>query len=75
MTQTEKSTPGVADRGHHEAITTTTSGSESTSMDTLRNLDELVAGMRELSATVAVVVDRLDRIENKLDDLTGVSEQ
>lgn len=38
-------------------------------------LDELVAGIRELSATVAVVVDRLDRIENKLDDLTGVSEQ
>lgn len=44
-------------------------------MDKLRNLDELVAGIRELSATVAVVVDRLDRIENKLDDLTGVSEQ
>lgn len=43
-------------------------------MDTLWNLDELVAGIRELSATVAVVVDRLGRIENKLDDLTGVTE-
>ena len=36
-------------------------------------LDELVAGIRELSREVAVVVDRLDRIENKLDDLKGVN--
>jgi len=36
-------------------------------------LDELVAGIRELSRTVAVVVDRLDRIECKIDDLTGVA--
>lgn len=34
-------------------------------------VDELVAGIRELSREVAVVVDRLGRIENKLDDLKG----
>lgn len=38
-------------------------------------VDDLLAGIRELSREVAVVVDRLDRIECKLDHLTGVSEQ
>ena len=30
---------------------------------------DLLAGIRELSREVAVVVDRLDRIENKIDHL------
>lgn len=42
-------------------------------MDTLYNLDDLLAGIRELSRAVAVVVDRLDRIETKIDHLKGVN--
>ncbi|WP_268741896.1 hypothetical protein [Corynebacterium variabile] len=44
-------------------------------MDTLYNLDDLLAGIRALSREVAVVVDRLDRIENKIDHLKGVTGQ
>ncbi|AEK37661.1 hypothetical protein CVAR_2316 [Corynebacterium variabile DSM 44702] len=58
-----------------EATMNSTSGSESTSMDTLYNLDDLLAGIRALSREVAVVVDRLDRIENKIDHLKGVTGQ
>lgn len=75
MTQTQKSTPGVADRGHHEAITTNTSGSESTSMDTLWNLENMsVYGVlgsgRELSRDMFSDSD-VERFEAKVDRSAG----
>lgn len=76
MTTAQRDAPaGRSAEASEEATMNSTSGSESISMDTLYDLDELVAGIRELSRDVAVVVDRLDRIENKIDRLNGVTER